>query len=132
MSVAIILSAIVATANSPHPDTDIASVRAMVGSWRLSVVGGRVGCTLNLSDREGASGRDLETPAACQRAFPPLKALTVWTLDGHGALVFSDIARHSVVAFTGPTGGPYEATSPDGKAWRLVVAAPKPAADTTP
>jgi hypothetical protein len=131
MNAAIIMAAIVAAATAAHSD-DVAAVRAAVGPWRLSAVGGKVGCTLSLTDRESPGGRDLQAPAACQRAFPPLKDLSVWSLDAHGALVFSDPARLHVVAFTGPVGGPYAATAPDGMEWRLVAAPAKTPADITP
>jgi hypothetical protein len=132
MNAAFLLSAVLAATNPAHGDTDSSSARTVVGAWRLSEVGGRVGCTLTLTDRQGAGGRDLEAPAACHRAFPPLKALTVWNLDARGEPVFSDTAKRQTVPFAGRLGGPYAATAPDGKAWRLVAASPKTTTAATP
>ena len=99
-----------------------AAMRADVGQWRLSEVGGKVGCTVNLTDQASSGGHALQAPAACHLAFPPLKDLSLWSLDAHGALVFSDPRRQHVVAFSGPAGGPFQATAADGKAWRLEFA----------
>ena len=66
-------------------------------------------------------GHDLRAPAACQRAFPPLRGLTLWKLDQQGSLRFTDNLRNRFVEFTGPVGGPYAATAPDGHKWRLTT-----------
>jgi len=118
MNAAIILALGVAV-SSPRADNLPASLRAAVGQWRLSEVGGKVGCTVNLSDQASGAGHALQAPAACHLAFPPLKTLSVWSLDAHGAPVFSDPGRQHVLTFNGPAGGPFQATASDGKAWRL-------------
>jgi hypothetical protein len=100
------------------------------GAWRLSEIGGKIGCTVALTDRGRlGGGHDLLSPGACQRAFPPLKDLSVWRFDERGGLVFSDSEHRHVVAFAGPLGGPYAATAPDGRLWRLAAATPRPAVD---
>lgn len=109
-----------------------AALRAAVGQWRLSEVGGKVGCTVNLSDQASGGGRALLAPAACHLAFPPLKNLSVWSLDTHGAPVFSDPSRQHVITFSGPAGGPFQATAADGKAWRLEMASRPAAAPSAP
>lgn len=107
----------------------LAATGATPGPWRLSAVGGKVGCTLALTDLVGPGGRGLQAAPACQRAFPPLKELSVWSVDDKGDLLFSDPDRRHVVAFSGRAGGPYAATAPDGRAWRLDLAAPRPLID---
>ena len=94
-------------------------MRAAIGPWRLGEVGGKVECTLSLTDRTIPGGRDLTVPAACHRAFPPLKDISAWGLDPQGAIVFSNAAGRVVVAFSGAAGGPSQATAPDGKVWRI-------------
>jgi hypothetical protein len=123
MSVAIILAVALSTASPPHAEGDVLATRAAIGQWRLSEVGGKVGCTVNLTDQASPGGHVLQAPPACHLAFPPLKDLSVWSLDAHGAPIFSDAAHNHVVAFIGPTGGPFQATASDGKAWRLEPAA---------
>jgi len=132
MNAAIIMAAMVAAAAGAHTDSQAAALRATIGPWRLSAIGGKIGCTVALTDRESPGGRDLQAPAACQRAFPPLKVLSVWSLDSRGSLVFSDPLRRHIVAFSGPMGGPYAAMAPDGRAWRLALATPRNAVESTP
>jgi hypothetical protein len=100
-------------------DSLSASARADVGQWRLSEVGGKIGCTVTLTDQASPGGLALQTPLACRHAFPPLRDVSVWNLDARGAPIFSDLRRRRVVAFNGPIGGPFLATASDGKAWRL-------------
>ena len=129
MNPAIILAVALGVASAPHPEADTA-VRAAMGQWRLSEVGGKIGCTVNLTDQVSPGGHVLQAPAACHMAFPPLKDLSVWSLDPHGAPIFSDAARGHLVAFAGPAGGPFLATASDGKAWRLEPATAR--SPTTP
>jgi hypothetical protein len=131
MNAAIIMAAMVAAA-SVNTDSQAAALRATVGPWRLSAIGGKIGCTVALTDRESRGGHDLQSPAACQRAFPPLKVLSVWSMDSRGSLVFSDPLRRHVVAFSGPMGGPYAAVAPDGRAWRLALATARNPVESTP
>jgi len=132
MSAAIILAlgvALTATQSDGLPST----LRAAVGPWRLSEVGGKVGCTVNLSDQANGGGHALRAPSACRLAFPPLKNLSVWSLDARGALVFSDPGRQHILTFNGPSGGPFQAIAADGKGWRLEPAPhPVPAASAPP
>jgi hypothetical protein len=119
MNAAIILAVVLGAVNPPSAAADVSTLRAAIGPWRLSEVGGKVACTLNLTDQPSLGGRALQAPAACHLAFPPLKDLSVWNLDAHGAPNSSDPAHNHVVAFNGPVGGPFQATASDGKAWRL-------------
>jgi hypothetical protein len=132
MTAAIIMALALAASNAASPDAGAAAPRAIAGPWRLSVVGGKIGCTLALSDLESPGGLGLGAPVACQRAIPPLRDLSVWNLDARGGLVFSDPARRHVVWFSGPAGGPYAASAPDGRLWRLAIAAPRAPADLMP
>ncbi len=100
-------------------DTLTAAVRADVGQWRLSQIGGKIACTVNLTDQASSGGHALRAPPACHLAFPPLKDVSVWNLDARGAPIFSDPGRQHIVAFSGPAGGPFQATASDGKPWRL-------------
>ncbi len=119
--------------SAAQPDNLPAAMRADVGPWRLSEVGGKIRCTVNFTDRENGGGHVLQAPGACRLAFPPLKNMSVWSLDIHGAPVFFDPLRHHVVTFSGPVGGPFQAIASDGKAWRLEPAPPPaPTAPTTP
>lgn len=132
MNGAIILVLAVAL-TATQSDSLPAPLRAAVGPWRLSEVGGKVGCTVNLSDQASGGGHALRAPPACHLAFPPLKSLSVWSLDARGAPVFSDPGRQHILTFNGPAGGPFQAIASDGKAWRLEPAAhPVPAASTPP
>lgn len=130
MYAARMLAAIVAAAIATQATASAAHTPA--GPWRLSAIGGKVGCTLSLTDHERSGGHDLQTPQVCERAFPPLRGLSVWTVDSRGALLFSDPARSYVVSFLGPLGGPYAATAPDGRLWRLAAATPRPSFLKTP
>ena len=116
----IFIAAIAAGAPIVHAGDGL-SADGAIGHWRLSAVGGKVGCTISLTDHERLGGRDLRTPAACQRAFPSLRDFSLWNLDGHGVLRFSDSLQRHFVEFSGPIGGPYAATAPDGRRWRLTA-----------
>jgi len=130
MKTAMIMALAIASVAAPFASSEAAASRAATGPWRLSEIGGKIGCTVALIDRESlGGGHDLLAPGACQRAFPPLRDLSVWRFDERGGLVFSDPERRHVVAFAGPLGGPYAATAPDGRIWRLSAAVPKPATD---
>ncbi|MEO7026457.1 MAG: AprI/Inh family metalloprotease inhibitor [Caulobacteraceae bacterium] len=109
---------------APPPGTG-ANASPMAGAWRLAQVGGKIDCTLTLTNHPNAVGRDIEAPIACQRAFPPLKSLSAWALDARGAPIFSDAKNQRRVTFNGPRGGPYAAVALDGKAWRLTAAPAK-------
>ena len=130
MNAAIILAAALSVANLSHAQGDSPAARAAIGQWRLSEVGGKLGCTVNFTDRAIPGGLALQAPSACHLAFPPLKDLSVWSLDAHGAPIFSDAAHKRVVAFAGPPGGPFQAIASDGKAWRLEPATAR--SPTTP
>ncbi len=104
-----------------------ASGSAVAGAWRLAEVGGRIDCTLTLADGGNPPSRAVQAPIACQRAFPPLKAITTWSVGSHGAPVLAG-PKTKPLAFTGPAGGPYVATAPDGRVWRLTAAPDKAAA----
>jgi hypothetical protein len=130
MKTAMFLALAITTAVTSFASCQAAVSRAATGPWRLSEVGGKIGCTVALIDRGSlGGGRDVLAPGVCQRAFPPLKELSVWRFDERGSLVFSDPEGRHVVAFAGPLGGPYAATAPDGRLWRLAAATPKLAAD---
>ena len=131
MRAGLILAVMLAQAPSaPAPaaapgETD--SVRAAVGAWRLSEVGGKVDCTLDLADTApGPGGQAGARPAtaafACRQAFPPLKALAAWSLDDKGDIVLADAAGKPLAVFVGQAGGPFEAKAPGGKTWRLQAA----------
>jgi hypothetical protein len=126
----IITALAIAIAATSIAGVEAAPGRAATSAWRLSEIGGKIGCTVDLIDRGSlGGGHDLLSPGACQRAFPPLKDLSVWRFDERGGLVFSDPGRRHVVAFAGPLGGPYAATAPDGRIWRLAAATPRPPID---
>ncbi len=129
MKTAMIMALAIAAVGASFGSGEAAEPRGATGPWRLSEVGGKIGCTVALIDRARlGGGHDLLSPGACQRAFPPLKDLSIWRFDERG-LVFSDPGHRHVVAFAGPLGGPYAATAPDGRIWRLAAASPKPATD---
>ncbi len=111
-----------------------APVRAAVGAWRLSEVGGKVDCTLDLADQTpgtgGAPARPAKAAFACRQAFPPLQALATWSLDDKGDIVLADAAGKALAVFVGQSGGPFEARAPGGKTWRLQAA--KPGVDARP
>ena len=133
---AIILAAAIATAGAPVADAP-AGPRATAGSWRLTEVNGKVGCTVNLTDHTAAGalpgGLDVKFPSVCRRAFPVLKDLATWSVDPQGAVVFSDAKGQRIVALAGSPGGPYEAKTANGAILHLEAAraAPSPAAATT-
>jgi len=89
------------------------------GDWRLSEVGGKVACTLTLTRQTSFAGFELKAPLACRRAFPPLKAVAAWMLDGRGGIVLADANAQPIVTFPVQAKGPYEAKAPDGRTWRL-------------
>jgi hypothetical protein len=89
------------------------------GDWRLSEVGGKVACTLTLTRQTSFAGFELKAPLACRRAFPPLKTVAGWTLDGRGGIVLADAKAQPIVTFPAQAKGPYEAKAPDGRTWRL-------------
>ncbi len=120
----VLLAAALAPPAAAPPDVGQAE-RATIGQWRLSEIGGKVGCTLTLTENAGAGGRVLQAPPACHLAFPPLEHLSVWSVDPKGAPVFADAEHVRVVTFAGPPGGPFTATASDGKGWRLEPAAPR-------
>ncbi|MEO8927686.1 MAG: AprI/Inh family metalloprotease inhibitor [Caulobacteraceae bacterium] len=128
MSAAIVVALALAAVAPPHAESvpAPAPARAAVSQWRLSEVGGKVGCTVTLTDQATLGGHVLQAPPACHLAFPPLKDLSVWSTDPHGAPIFSDATHGHAVAFIGPVGGPFQAAAPDGKAWRLEAAPPRP------
>jgi hypothetical protein len=130
MKTAIIMAMAIVGVAASFTGSDAAASRGATGPWRLSEIGGKIGCTVALIDRESlGGGHDLLSPGACQRAFPPLKELSVWRFDERGGLLFSDAEGRHVVSFAGPLGGPYAATAPDGRIWRLAAAPPRPAID---
>ncbi|MBS0411478.1 MAG: AprI/Inh family metalloprotease inhibitor [Proteobacteria bacterium] len=120
---AIVLAAAVAGPAPSRAEGPGALTRAPVGAWRLSEVGGKVGCTLSLTGAPATAGWEVKAPLACRGAFPPLKEVTAWTLDADGALALTDADGRRIVAFTGAA-GPMEAKAPDGKTWRLEAAGP--------
>ncbi|MGA0600237.1 AprI/Inh family metalloprotease inhibitor [Caulobacter sp. KR2-114] len=98
--------------------------RAAVGLWRLSEVGGKIGCTLTLTGAPAPSGWEVKAPLACRGAFPPLKEVTAWMVDADGAIALTDSEGRRIVAFPNSTGAAAEAKAPDGKTWRLEAAGP--------
>jgi len=89
------------------------------GDWRLSEVGGKVACTLTFTRQTSFAGFELKAPLACRRAFPPLRAVASWALDGRGGIVLADGNAQPIVTFPAQARGPYEAKAPDGRTWRL-------------
>ena len=112
------------------PPAPSAALKALAGAWRLADVGGKIDCTLTLSDHADPSGRAIEAPLACRRAFPPLNDLTVCSAGAHGASCFTGPRLKRPLQFSGPPGGPFSAVSPDGKPWRLTAAPAKGVAVT--
>ncbi len=130
MKTAMIMALAIAGLAASFGSAQAAAPRDATGPWRLSEIGGKIGCTVALIDRGTlGGGHDVLSPGVCQRAFPPLKDLSVWRFDERGSLIFSDPENRHVVAFAGPLGGPYAATAPDGRIWRLAAAAPKAGPD---
>jgi hypothetical protein len=97
---------------------DVGALRAS-GDWRLTEPGGRVACTLTFTRQTSFAGYELKAPLACRRAFPPLKLVAAWAMDGKGAIVLSDAHAQPIVTFPAQAKGPYEAKAPDGRTWRL-------------
>lgn len=97
---------------------DSTSMRT-AGDWRLSEVGGKIACTLTLTREASFAGYALKAPIACRRAFPALKGVAAWALDGKGGIVLSDANSLPIVTFPAQASGSYETKSPDGRTWRL-------------
>jgi len=128
-----IMALAIASAATSFSACDAAVSRGAAGPWRLSEIGGKIGCTVALIDRESlGGGHDLQAPGACQRAFPALRDLSTWQMDDHGGLILSGPERSHVVAFAGPVGGPYLATAPNGRTWRLAAATSRSFTDRAP
>lgn len=113
----LVIAAAIAAATGPVASPD--APRTSAGEWRLSDAGGKIACTLTLSDEHGVAGNVVKVPLACRRAFPPLKDLAAWVMDPQGAIVFSDPTQNKIATFTPQPGAPYEAKTPEGKTWRL-------------
>ena len=96
-----------------------ATPHAAAGDWRLSVVGGRVACTLTLTHQTSFAGFEVKAPLACREAFPPLKGVAAWAVNDKGAIVLSDAQAHPIIVFPQADGAPFEAKAPDGSTWRL-------------
>ncbi len=92
---------------------------AAYGDWRLSEVGGRVACTLTLTNQSSPGGFEVKAPLACRQAFPLLKTVAAWAVNDKGAIVLSDAQAHPIIVFPQVEGAPYEAKGPDGGSWRL-------------
>ena len=105
-------------ASAAHAAADPATLKAS-GDWRLSEVGGKIACTLTLTRQTSFAGFELKAPLACRLAFPPLKTVAAWTLDGRGGIVLADAKAQAIVTFPVPPKGAYEAKAPDGRTWRL-------------
>jgi hypothetical protein len=112
------MSAGLALAGDAHAAIEPAAFRAS-GDWRLSEVGGKIACTLTLTRQTSFAGFELKAPLACRRAFPPLKTVAGWMLDGKGGIVLADANAQPIVTFPAQAKGPYEAKAPDGRTWRL-------------
>jgi len=124
---AIILVAAIAAVGAPTADAPQAP-RVAAGPWRLTQVGGKVGCTVNLTDHTAPGGQDVKFPSVCRRAFPALKDLAAWSVDPQGSLVFANARGQRIVALAGSPGGSYEAKTADGTVLHLESApsAPSP------
>ncbi|HEY5107471.1 MAG TPA: AprI/Inh family metalloprotease inhibitor [Caulobacteraceae bacterium] len=122
---ALAVSAVTATP-APRP-----SLAATLGAWRLSEVGGKVSCTLNLTAQPGIGGLEVRVPIACRRAFPALKEVSTWSFDADGTIVLSDPSQRRILAFRAGPARIYDASAPDGKIWRLEPAPPGPSAAAT-
>jgi hypothetical protein len=118
--------AAVAFAGVAHGAIDPAALRA-AGEWRLSEVGGKIACTLQLTSQSSFAGFELKAPLACRRAFPPLKTVAAWALDDKGGIVLADARAQPIVTFPAQAKGAYETKAPDGRTWRLQKAGPPPA-----
>ncbi|MGH6986500.1 MAG: AprI/Inh family metalloprotease inhibitor [Caulobacteraceae bacterium] len=121
------LAALALAAAAPAQDG-----RTDIGSWRLSEVGGKVACTVRLTDLASIPAspgvRQAEAQFACRQAFPPLQSLAAWRTDEKGDIVLADAGGKALAVFIGQPGGDFEAKAPDGKLWRLESAhkTPKP------
>jgi len=91
----------------------------VAGPWRLSEVGGKVGCTLSLTEAPAIGGYEVKAPAACRLAFPPIKGVSTWSVDGAGSLVLSDPERRRIVLLQARSASLWEGPGPDGGDWRL-------------
>ncbi len=107
------------------------SLSATLGAWRLSEVGGKVSCTLNLTAQPGIGGLEVRVPIACRRAFPALKEVSTWSFDADGTIVLSDPLQRRILAFRAGPLRSYEARAPDGKVWRIEPAVLAPSAAAT-
>ncbi len=108
-----------------------AAIHAGVGAWRLSEVGGKVDCTVELTDEAPApkspGGRTAKAAFACRQAFPALLDLATWSLDDKGEIVLADAAGKPLAVFAGQPGGGFEAKAAGGRVWRLeAVDHPRP------
>jgi hypothetical protein len=124
----LILSAVVLiSVSAADVAAGAATPEIAAGDWRLSVVGGRIACTLTLTRETGVGGYEVKAPLACREAFPPLKAVAAWALNDKGAIVLSDAQAHPIIVFPAAEGAPFEAKAPDGSTWRLdPVVEPRP------
>lgn len=114
----ILIAMLMGLAGAAQAAVDPAALKAS-GDWRLSEVGGKVACTLTLTRQTSFAGFELKAPLACRRAFPALKAVAAWAMDGKGAIILSDARAQPIVTFPAQAKGPYEAKAPDGRTWRL-------------
>ena len=124
----LILSAVVLmTVSAADVAAGAATPAAAAGDWRLSVVGGRVACTLTFTHESGVGGFEVKAPLACREAFPPLMSVAAWAVNDKGAIVLSDAQAHPIIVFPQIDGAPFEAKAPDGSTWRLEpVSEPRP------
>ena len=82
-----------------------------MGAWRLSEVGGKVDCQVELTDEapgpKPSGGRTAKAAFACRQAFPALLDLATWSLDDKGEIVLADAAenrwRCSPVSWAAPS-----------------------------
>jgi hypothetical protein len=129
-----ILAAAIALGGAQTAETPSAP-RPAAGPWRLTQAGGKVGCTVILTDHAAAAGEDVKFPAVCRRAFPALKDLASWSLDGQGAILLGDAKGQKIAVLAGAAGGRYEARLADGMILRLepspAAASPAPLAGMT-
>src|SRR5512143_3662764 len=119
MRAPLLLALTLAAAGVAEAQPDAGAGRPVVGKWRLSQVGGKVTCALNLTGSPGVGGWEAHAPLACRGAFPILRQLSSWTADAQGGLTLSDTQGRKVIAFQAAPGAAFEAKAPDGKTWRL-------------
>jgi len=122
---AIILAAAIAGGGAQGADAP-AGPHGASGPWRLTQVGGKVGCTVNLTDHAQPIGLDVTFPPVCRRAFPALRLLAVWSVDPQGAIVFADAKGQRILALAGSPGGAYEAKTADGAVLHMEAAPTAP------